>query len=280
VKRSVVGIVIILVGLMASAPVASATTIWTARISGHGAATIRPGSPSKLSIGLTSFRAGSTYTITIRKGSCGSLGTLVLSTRLTASVTGRLTRTITMTSAQTRAAKLPLAIRVGTRWCAVFKAPTVLTGFPDGIYAVGTVTGAVRPGTYRAAGSETCTWARLLALSNMEVLANRSGTGPSVVTINPTDGAFQSSGCGTWVLNAPAVPTTNPGPGVWRVGVDIQPGTYQSSGGESCYWARLYSFQGNSQLESNVVSGPTTVKVLSTDMGFESNRCGTWTKVG
>ena len=275
-KRSAIALVMTLVGLLTTAPTADAAAVWTARMSGHGAATIRVGSPSKLSIGLTSFRAGSTYTVTIRKGSCSSLGTLVLSTRLTATITGRLTRTITMTPAQTRAAKLPLTIRAGTR-CAAFKAPTVLTGFPDGIYAVGT--GGVQPGTYRAAGSVTCTWARLLALSNMEVLANRSGSGPSIVTINPTDGAFQSSGCGSWVLNAPAVPTTNPGPGVWRVGVDIQPGTYQSSGGEGCYWARLHSFQGNSQLESNVVFGPTTVNILPTDVGFESNRCGTWTKV-
>jgi len=277
VKRPSAALLIAVLTLLAVVPAAAATTIWTARISGHGAATIRVGSPSKLSIGLTSFRAGSIYTVTIRQGSCSSLGTLVHSTRLTASVTGRLTRTVTMTAAQTRAAKLPLTIRVGTRWCAAFKAPTVLTGFPDGIYAVGT--GGVQPGTYRAAGSETCTWARLLALSNPEVLANRSGSGPSIVTINPTDGAFQSSGCGTWVLNAPAVPTANPGPGVWRVGVDIQPGTYQSSGGDACYWARLYSFQGNSQLESNVVFGSTTVTIKPTDVGFESNRCGVWTRL-
>jgi hypothetical protein len=181
-----------------------------------------------------------------------------------------------MTTTQTRAAKLPLAIWVGTR-CASFTAPVVLTGFGDGTYRIGT--GGVQPGTYRAAGSANCTWTRLFAWGVPDVLANRSGAGPSIVTILPTDGGFQSIGCGTWVSNAPAVPTASPGPGVWRVGIDIQPGTYQATGVEACYWARLYSFQGNSQLESNVVFGSATVSVLATDVGFESNHCGTWTRL-
>jgi hypothetical protein len=273
-KRFGASVVAAVLALIVLAPSTTATTIWTARLSGHGAATIRVGSPDKLSIGLTSFRAGSTYTVVLRRGSCSSVGTLVLSTRLTASSTGRLTRTITMTAAQTRATRLPLTLRVGTR-CASFTAPVALgTSFTDGIYKVGT--GGIQPGTYRAAGSANCYWARLLALSNPEILNNRAGSGPSVVTILPTDGGFQSTGCGTWVLNAPGVPTASPGPGVWRVGIDIQPGTYRTSGGEACSWARLYGFQGNSQLDSNVVFGPTTVTILPTDLGFESNRCGAW----
>jgi hypothetical protein len=276
VKRSGVALVLTLLTLGTLAPPADAATTWTARLSGHGVATIRVGSPSKLSVGLTSFRVGSTWTVALRRGSCSSLGTLVFSTRLTASSTGRLTRTITLTSAQTRAAKLPLTLRVGTL-CTSFKAPVIPAGFSDGIYKVGT--GGIPPGTYRAAGSANCTWARLLSVAVPEILTNRAGSGPSVVTILPADGGFQSTGCGTWVLNAPAVPTAAPGPGVWRVGVDIQPGTYRSSGGDACFWARIYGFQGNSVLESNVVFGPTTVTILATDLGFESNRCGTWTRL-
>lgn len=276
-KRSGWSVAAALLVLIAFAPSTAATTIWTARLSGHGVATIRVGNPDKLSIGLTSFRAGSTYTVVLRRGSCSTIGTLILSVRVTASTTGRLTRTVTMTAAQTRATKLPLTLRVGTR-CAAFIAPTTLgTSFTDGIYKVGI--GGIQPGTYRAAGSENCYWARLLALSNPEVLANRAGSGPSVVTILQSDGGFQSTGCGTWVLNAPPSPTSAPGPGVWRVGIDIQPGTYRAPGGDACYWARLYTFQGNSQLESNVVFGPATVTVLPTDVGFESNRCGTWQRV-
>jgi hypothetical protein len=277
VKRSGFSLLAATLLLASVVPTASAETIWTARLSSHGAATIRVGSPDRLSIGLTSFRAGSTYTIALRRGSCASLGTLVLSVKLTASVTGRLTRTIVMTSAQTRAAKIPLTLRVGST-CASFALPTTaVAAFGDGIFKVGT--GGIAPGTYRSNGSVNCYWARLLDLTVQEVLTNRAGSGPSLVTILPTDGAFTSTGCGAWVLNAPAVPTASPGPGVWRVGVDIQPGTYQSSGGDACFWARLYGFQGNSQLESNVAFGPTTVVIRAGDLGFESNRCGTWTRV-
>jgi hypothetical protein len=164
---------------------------------------------------------GTTWTVALRRGSCASLGALILSTRVTASSTGRLSRTITMTTAQTRAAKLPLTLRVGTR-CSSFTAPAVVPGtFGDGIFRVGA--GGIQPGTYRTAGIASCYWARLWVFGGSDILANGAGSGPAVVTIFPDDGGFKSSGCGTWQLNAPAVPTATPGDGVWRVGVDIKP---------------------------------------------------------
>ena len=250
-KRSGAAFVAALLAVIALAAPASATTIWTARISGHGAATIRVGSPDRLSIGLTSYRAGTTYTVALRRGSCSSLGTLILSTRLTASSTGRLTRTITMTAAQTREAKLPLTLRVGST-CASFAAPVVVVlgpHFGDGIFKVGD--GGIAPGTYRTAGSASCYWARLAVLGGSDILANYAGIGPAVVTIFVSDGAIKSVGCGTWVLNAPGVPTASPGDGTWRVGLDIKPGTYRSPGGEACHWARLFGYAGNSQIVSH-----------------------------
>jgi hypothetical protein len=277
VKRLGAALALALCSIITLAPATDASTTWTARFTGHGAATIRVGSPDRLSVGLTSYRVGTTWTVTLRRGSCSSLGTLILSTRITAGSTGRLARTITMTSAQTRAAKLPLTLRVGSK-CASFVAPAgVGPTFADGTFRIGTA--GLQAGTYRTAGGTNCSWARLLAFGVPEILANGAGSGPAVVTILSTDGAFQSIGCGTWRLNAPAVPTATPGEGMWRVGVDIQPGTYHSSGGDPCYWARLYGFQGNSQIDSNVVLGPTTVTILPTDGGFESRKCGTWTLV-
>ncbi len=274
-KRSGVALVFALLAVVTLPPSTDAATTWTARFTGHGAATIRLGSPDRLSVGLTSYRAGSTWTVALRRGSCSSLGTLILSNRITASSTGRLTRTITLSAAQTRATKLPLTLRVGTR-CSSFTAPTVVPGtFGDGTFRIGT--GGIQPGTYRTPGNTNCYWARLLAFGVPDILANGAGSGPAVVTILPTDGGFQSIGCGTWHLNAPAVPTTTPGDGVWRVGVDIQPGTYRSSGGDVCYWARLYGFQGNSQIDSYAGSGPTIVTIRPTDVGFESRKCGNWT---
>lgn len=278
-KRLGVALVSALLAIAALATPTSATTIWTARLTGHGAATIRVGSPDRLSIGLTSFRAGATYTVALRRGSCASLGTLILSTRLTASSTGRLTRTITLTTAQTRATKLPLTLRVGTR-CASFAVPTVISGphFGDGIFTIGT--GGILPGTYRTAGTANCYWARLSIVgAGDNVLANYAGSGPAVVTIFATDGGFKSTGCGTWILNAPAAPTASPGDGVWRIGIDVKAGTYHAAGGDSCQWARLYGFAGNSQIETHVEPGPAAVTIQSTDAGFESHKCGTWTLV-
>lgn len=81
--------------------------------------------------------------------------------------------------------------------------------------------------------------------------------------------------------------TTAPGPkttfsdGSYRVGVDIAPGTYRSSGtGSDCYWQRLSNFTGSGNILANYLSNsPTTVTILPGDAGFESRRCGTWTKV-
>jgi hypothetical protein len=275
VKRSGAALVLALLAVIALAPSTDAATTWTARFTGHGAATIRVGSPDRLTIGLTSYRVGTTWAVALRRGSCSKLGTLILSTRVTASSTGRLSRTITMTSAQTRAAKLPLTLRVGTK-CSSFTAPVVVgTTFGDGIFRIGA--GGIQPGTYRTVGTTNCYWSRLSVFGGLDILANGAGSGPAVVTIFSTDGGFQSTGCGTWLLNAHAVPTATPGDGVWRVGLDIQPGTYRSSGGDPCYWARLYGFAGNSQTESHLVFGPTIVTIAPTDVGFESRKCGTWT---
>lgn len=274
-KRSGVALVVALLAVITLAPSTDATTVWTVRFAGHGAATIRVGSPDRLSIGLTSYKVGTTWTVALRRGSCSSLGTLILSTRLTASSTGRLTRTITMTAAQTRAAKLPLTLRVGTK-CSSFTAPVILgPHFGDGIFRIGVE--GIPAGTYRTPGTANCYWARLSVFGGSDILANHAGSGPAVVTIFPSDGAIKSTGCGTWLLNAPAVATASPGDGTWRVGVDIKPGTYRSSGGDACYWARLYGFAGNSQIENHVGPGPTVVTIAPTDAGFESYKCGTWT---
>lgn len=78
-----------------------------------------------------------------------------------------------------------------------------------------------------------------------------------------------------------AGPKTVFGDGSYRVGVDIAPGTYRSSGtSSSCYWQRLSNFTGTDNIIANYLSdSPTTVTILPSDAGFETRRCGTWTKV-
>jgi hypothetical protein len=262
---------------LALAPAADAATTWSARFSGHGSATVRVGSPSRLVLGLTGFRAGTSWTVSLRSGSCASVGALILTTRVTATSTRRLSRTITLTTAQTRAAKLPLALRVGIL-CAPLTAPAPEPGtFGDGIWRVGT---AVQPGTYRTPGGPSCYWARLSGFGSTDyVIENGAGAGPQVATIDPGDLGFQSIGCGTWKLNAPAAPTVSPGDGTWRVGIDIVPGIYEVTVPEAgaCYWARLFGFSGNSIINNGIVtSGSAIVTVAPTDVGFRSSRCGNW----
>jgi hypothetical protein len=71
------------------------------------------------------------------------------------------------------------------------------------------------------------------------------------------------------------------GDGIWRVGAEIDPGTYRASGGGDCYWARLAGFSGNlGDIISNGVGVPhPVVTISSSDTGFESSSCGTWTRV-
>ena len=69
------------------------------------------------------------------------------------------------------------------------------------------------------------------------------------------------------------------GDGTWRVGFDIEPGTYRTTGTDSCYWARLSNFTGSNDIIANDnARGPAIVTILRSDAGFTSSRCGTWTK--
>lgn len=70
---------------------------------------------------------------------------------------------------------------------------------------------------------------------------------------------------------------TIPGSGVYRVGEDIEPGTYRSDG-DRCYWARLSGFSGTlgDILANDNVSGSAYVTIAPTDVAFETSRCGDW----
>lgn len=75
------------------------------------------------------------------------------------------------------------------------------TGFPgDGTFIVGS---DVQAGTYRSGTptSGNCYWARLSTTDGAGtdgILANNNSAGPSVVTIQKTDKAFNTSGCEAW----------------------------------------------------------------------------------
>lgn len=154
--------------------------------------------------------------------------------------------------------------------------------FGDGTYRIGK---DIPPGTYRTRGGEFCYWARLRSFSGSlnSILANENARGPEVVTILRTDKGFETRGCGTWTSNLARITKskTRFGEGKFIVRTDIAPGTYRARGGQFCYWARLRSFTGDLQsiIANDNPRGSTIVTISRSDKGFQSNGCGTWTRI-
>ncbi len=154
--------------------------------------------------------------------------------------------------------------------------------FGDGTYTVGET---VKAGTYRATGPGfNCYWERLKGFSGSldDIIANNNTGDPSVVTISPSDKGFRTSGCGTWTSDLSQITKskTSFGAGTYIVNTDVEPGTYHAPGSDLCYWARLSGFGGTfSEIIANGnPTGSVIVTIAASDKGFESARCGTWTK--
>lgn len=64
--------------------------------------------------------------------------------------------------------------------------------------------------------------------------------------------------------------------GTFRVGKQIQPGTYVSAGAEGCYWERTDS--NGTPIANNFTMGKTRVQVTiyASDYSFTSQDCGVW----
>lgn len=101
----------------------------------------------------------------------------------------------------------------------------------------------------------------------------------TTVSIPPPTSSTSGSVTTTTTTTSAAPGRTLPGDGTFRMGVDLQAGTYRSRGGDSCYWERLRGFGG--QTADIIANGagivPQTVQILPTDAGFRSQGCATWT---
>jgi hypothetical protein len=83
-------------------------------------------------------------------------------------------------------------------WAERWVKPQPKTSFGEGTWLVGD---DIQPGTYRAGNVDACYWERLSGLSGSfnDIIANDNVmTGQAVVTISPSDRAFNSARCGTW----------------------------------------------------------------------------------
>ena len=163
--------------------------------------------------------------------------------------------------------------------------PSRSTSFGDGTWVIGN---DIQAGTYRSSETgSSCYWQRLSGFSGEfdDIIVNELTDALSVVEISPTDAGFSTERCGTWTEATSAITTSLSSPfgdGAYVVGLDIGPGTWTSPGGDSCYWARLSGFSGElKHIEANGLGGSNNILTIkSTDKGFESSNCGSWTKAG
>lgn len=158
----------------------------------------------------------------------------------------------------------------------------------DGDFQVGS---DIKPGTYRTTGNTDglCYWERAKDSSGEmdSLLANDNVTGTGYVTIKATDRLFSSSGCGDWeavdekAKGSPASKMAG-GAGMLRVGVDIAPGTYKSTGNtdDSCYWERTKNADHSidSIIANNNVTGTAVVTISASDAYFKTSGCQDWKK--
>ena len=91
-------------------------------------------------------------------------------------------------------------------------------------------------------------------------------------------------GAADWLACSPIAagfPTTIAGDGMYVVGRDIQPGTYATAGGRSCFWERLSGLSGefDDVIANDFVEGQGYVTIAPTDVAFSTRRCPPWTLV-
>ncbi|MDN0200875.1 hypothetical protein [Streptomyces sp. S.PNR 29] len=160
----------------------------------------------------------------------------------------------------------------------------------DGDFQVGA---DIKPGTYRTTGNSDgmCYWERAKDASGEtdSLLANDNVTGTSYVTVKATDKIFKSSDCNDWeavdpkAKGSPASKMAGDG-GMFRVGADIAPGTYKSTGNadDSCYWERAKDADHSvdSIVANNNVNGTAVVTISASDAYFKTSGCKDWKKTG
>jgi hypothetical protein len=143
----------------------------------------------------------------------------------------------------------------------------------------------IQPGVWRTrTPSSSCYWERLSSLSGDDsaTIENDIGNGPMIVDIGKSDKGFKTQNCGKWTQNLSAITTNQDASfqdGTFIVGTDISAGTWEADSPKTCYWERLSGFSGGGgdTIANDNYSG--IVEIQSSDVGFVSKSCGTWTKV-
>ena len=150
----------------------------------------------------------------------------------------------------------------------------------DGTYEVGS---EVQPGVYVASGGKDCRYQRLdkADVEYPDVIVQGFLSRP-IIEIKADDGGFSSDGCGSWTPLDSYEGTLGaelPGDGIWLVGEDVEPGTYQAEGGPWCMWSRISGW--TADISSVIKGGAGRRATLEEgDLGFVTEGCGAWTRIG
>ncbi|WP_372408115.1 hypothetical protein [Streptomyces luteireticuli] len=161
----------------------------------------------------------------------------------------------------------------------------------NGTFRVGS---DIAPGTYRSLGNKkggNCYWERAKDSKGDadSIIANDNVVGSSYVTVATGDKVFKTHGCKSWERvpeeKSGTPKTSAPGDGMYRVGVDIAPGTYASPDNEAdgnCYWERAKdALHGIDSVEANEnVTGNGLVTITPQDAYFKTSGCTAWKKTG
>jgi len=97
----------------------------------------------------------------------------------------------------------------------------------------------------------------------------------------PADAAAPSASPGATPAPVPAgaPKTTIDSDGIYKVGVDIVPGTYASAGpvdGGACYWKRTGGADGQTKVDSALTKKPAVAQIDPGDTLFKTDGCQPW----
>jgi hypothetical protein len=111
---------------------------------------------------------------------------------------------------------------------------------------------------------------------------NAADSAPATVTVTATHVQTSTVRVTVTVTPPPEVPATALLDGIHTVGVEVQPGVYQTTGPSGtnaggCYWTRSDGAGG--VIENGVITGPGTLTIQLNEL-VETAGCQPWQKVG
>lgn len=140
--------------------------------------------------------------------------------------------------------------------------------------AAGVATAAVLTHTITLKSGKCVTVSKTKICAAKTKPATKTVTGPTRTTVVTTTTVQTVT-----VTAPPPPPVVAFSDGTFRVGTDIQPGTYQASTPDECLWERLSGFDGTTDEVIASAFGQTIATIEPTDAGFFSSGCGNWTKL-